>query len=82
MRKQILKQHLNGVDFSLCNSLHRTRPLLPKHHDSIRRALSHPLENTRHAARKSDYESDLLFAGQVFSVGWNCPGRVSWLLFG
>jgi hypothetical protein len=58
MRKQILKQGLNGSDFSLCNSLHRTRPLLPKHHDSIRRALFHPLENTRHTTCNSDYEPE------------------------
>ena len=58
MRKQILKPNLNGSDFSLCNSLHRTRPLQPKHHVSIRRALFHPLENTQYASSNSDYEPE------------------------
>ena len=73
MRKQILKQHLNGSDFSLCNSLHRTRPLPPTHRDSIRRALFHPLENTEHASCNSDYEPegrefDSLRARHIFQL--------------
>ena len=58
MRKQTLKPTLNSGDFSLHNSLHRSRPFLPTHRDSIRRALFHPLENTQHASCKSDYEPE------------------------
>jgi hypothetical protein len=49
LNKNNQPQRIFSVQRSLCNSLHGTSPLLPKHPDFTHRRDSHPFENTRHA---------------------------------
>jgi hypothetical protein len=49
MLKPNLNEKIERNEFSLHNSLHGSRPLLPKHPHSILAPQFHPLESTRHA---------------------------------
>ena len=58
MFNQKLNEKIERGDYLLHNRLHGTRPHLPKHHDFTLTAVSHPLENTRHAKCVSVYEPE------------------------
>ena len=49
----ILSEEMQRSVFAAHNSLHGTRPLLPKHPHFTRSAEVHPIENTRHSKRSS-----------------------------
>ncbi len=58
MFNQILTEKIERGDFSLHNRLHKFVPRQPEHHDFTLTTVFHPLENTRHAKRGSDYEPE------------------------